>query len=85
MHTPSKQLHCVPHLCIYRLQRRRFVTSYVQPVVQQYKSTPVLKRTFVIKVATMKATDDSCNKWKPSHAYHKIDTFRGEQGHKGGL
>jgi len=41
-----------------------------------------LKRTFVIKVATM---DNFHNKW---HTYHKIDTFCGEQrwmGHKGGL
>jgi len=35
-----------------------------------------LKRTFVINVATMKITDDFRNKWKPSRAYHKIDTFR---------
>jgi len=27
----------------------------------------------------MKITDDFHYKWKPSHAYHKIDTFRGEQ------
>jgi len=49
-------------------KRRRFVTSYVQPVIQQYKS----KKNFVIKVAT---TDDFRHKWKPSRA---IDTFRGE-------
>jgi len=36
-------------------KRRRFVTSYVQPVIQQYESTTV---TFVIKVAT---TDDFRN------------------------
>jgi len=45
-----------------------------------------LKRTSEIKVATMKIMDDFHYKWKPSHAYHKIDTFRGEQrwmGHKG--
>jgi len=35
-----------------------------------------LKRTFAIKVAIM---DGFCNKWKPSHAYRKIDTFHGEQ------
>jgi len=34
-----------------------------------------LKRTFAIKVATMKITDDFCYKWKPSCAYHIIDTF----------
>jgi len=50
-------------------KRRRFVTSYVQPIMQQYESTTA----FVIKVATM---DDFRNKWKPSRA---IDTFCGEQ------
>jgi len=44
-------------------KRRRFITSYVQPL---FSST---KRTFVIKVAT---TDEFRNKWKPSRA---IDTF----------
>jgi len=63
---------CTP-LTYLSSKRRRFVTSYVQPVIQQYESTTVLKRTFVIKVTT---TDDFCNKWKPSHA---IDTFRGDQ------
>jgi len=50
----------------------------------RYQPNNCLKRTFAIKVAT---TDDFCSKWKPSRAYHKIDTFRGEQrwmGHKGG-
>jgi len=35
----------------------------------------------------MKITDDFNYKWKPSCAYHKINTFLGEQrlmGHKGG-
>jgi len=35
----------------------------------------------------MKIMDDFCYEWKPSRAYHKIDTFCGEQrwmGHKGG-
>jgi len=40
----------MPHLNIYRL-KRRFVASYVQPVMQQYESTIVLKRTSEIKVA----------------------------------
>jgi len=39
----------------------------------------LFKRPFAIKVATMKITDDFCYKWKPSRAYHKIDTFCGEQ------
>jgi len=45
-----------------------------------------LKNTFVIKITTIKITNNFSNKWKPSRAYHKIDTFRGEQrwmGHKG--
>jgi len=36
-----------------------FITSYVQPIMQQYESTTV----FVIKVAT---TDDLHNKWMQS-------------------
>jgi len=51
-----KQSHCAPHLHIYHLKRRHFIASYVQPVMQQYES---LKRTFAIKVATMKITDNS--------------------------
>jgi len=40
-HTPiiyaaSKQSYHAPHLRIYRLNRRRFVTSYVQPVMQHW-------------------------------------------------
>jgi len=27
----------------------------------------------------MKIMDDFCYKWKPPCAYHKIDTFHGEQ------
>jgi len=38
-----------------------------------------LKRTSATKVATMKIMDDFRYGWKPSHAYRKIDTFRGEQ------
>jgi len=57
-------------LTYFRLKRRRFITNYVQPVMQQYESTTVKI------VAT---TDNFRNKWKPSHAYHKIDTFRGEK------
>jgi len=45
MHTASKQLYRAPHLRIYRLKRRRFVTSYVQPIMQQYKST-LFKKNF---------------------------------------
>jgi len=40
--------------------------------------------TSAIKEAPMKITDDFHYKWKPSHAYHKIDTFCGELGHKEG-
>jgi len=38
------------------------------------------KRTSAIKVATMNVTDNFCYEWKPLCAYHKIGTFRGEQG-----
>jgi len=47
----------------------------------------LFKKDFCNQVATMKIMDDFHNKWKPSRAYHKIDTFRDEQrwmGHKGG-
>jgi len=54
---------------MYCLKRRRFVTSYVQPVIQQYESTIVQKEVIVITVTT---TEDFQNKWKPSLA---IDTF----------
>jgi len=42
-----------------------------------YSSTNLndLKRTSAIKVATIKIMDNFHYKWKPSHAYHKIDTF----------
>jgi len=43
INTASKQSHRAPHLRIYRLERRCFVTSYVQPVMQQYESTTVKK------------------------------------------
>jgi len=77
MHAASKRSYRTPHLHIYHLKRRHFVTSYVQPIIQQYGLiNNCLKRTFVIEVAT---TDDFHNKWKPSRAYHKIDTFRGKQ------
>jgi len=49
------------------------------PIIHQYKSTTVLKRTSAIKVATMKITGDFYYEWKPSRAYHKIDTFCGEK------
>jgi len=41
-----------------------------------------LKRTFAIKVATMKITDNFHYNWKPSRAYHIIDTSHGEWGTK---
>jgi len=37
-----------------------------------------LKRTSTIKIAAMKIMDDFHYEWKPSRAYHKIDTFCGE-------
>jgi len=38
MHTTLKQSHRMPHL---HIKRKHFVTSYVQPVMQQYESTIV--------------------------------------------
>jgi len=43
MYTASKQLHRAPQLRIYCLKRRQFIASYVQPVLQQCKSTTVSK------------------------------------------
>jgi len=56
----------------YHLKKRRFIASYVQPIIQQYKSQ-LFKRT---KVATI---DDFHKELKPSRAYHNINTFCGKQ------
>jgi len=45
-YTTLKYWHRAPHLCIYHLKRRRFIASYVQPVIQQYESTTVYKKNF---------------------------------------
>jgi len=59
-----------PTYCTYfHLTLRYQLCSTFYAVVQ---IEDCLKRTFVIKVAT---TDDFCNKWKPTRAYRKIDTF----------
>jgi len=44
-----------------------------------YTTLRINKITSAIKVAPMKISDDFHFKWKPSCAYHKIDTFYGEQ------
>jgi len=54
-----------------------------------YSSTnqQLFKKGSAIKVATMKITAGFLYEWKPSCAYLKIKTFRGESrwmGHKGG-
>jgi len=43
IHTASKQSHRIPHLRIYRLTRKCFVTRYVRPVMQQYESRTIYK------------------------------------------
>jgi len=50
IHIASKQLHHAPHLRIYRLMLRYQLCS------TRYAAVRI--RTFVIKVATMKITDD---------------------------
>jgi len=65
---------CAP-LTYYHLKRRHSIASPLYSNTNQQ----LLKRTSSIKVATMKITDDFCLKLKPLHAYHKIDTFPGEQ------
>jgi len=85
---------CIPHK-----NNRTACPTYIFIIWKEDASLPAMnplcsstnqqlfKRTFAfIKVATMKFTDDFCYEWKLSHAYHKINTFRGEQrwmGHKG--
>jgi len=72
-----------PHISLTYLLSEKKTLRY-QTHYAAIQISNCLKRTFVNKVAT---TDDFCNKWKPSCAYHKIDTFHGEQrwmGHKGG-
>jgi len=86
MHTTSKKFHRAPHLRIYRLKEDASLPAIFNPLCSSIDNIPtdtiiygsstnqqLLKRTFVIKVAT---SDDFCNKRKPSRA---IDTFRGEQ------
>jgi len=65
-HTASKQWHHAPQL--YQLSSDALLPAY--------ESTTVLK---AIKIATTKIMDDFHYEWKPSHAYHKINTFHGEQ------
>jgi len=66
---------------IDKSKRRHFVTSYVQPVIQQYESKTV-KELFKKNLGNQRShygrfvVDDFRNKWKPLCA---IDTFRGEQ------
>jgi len=66
MHTASKQSQCADPTYVTRCSTRYAAVQ----------TDNCLKRTFVIIVTT---TDDFHNKWKPSRACHKIDTFHGEQ------
>jgi len=56
------------------MKRRYFVVSYVQPVIQQYKSATAS----ATEVVPMKIMDDFHYKCKPSRAYPKINNFHGE-------
>jgi len=79
-HIASEQWHHTSQYINYCLKRRYFVSSYVQPIIQQYESTQLSKRTSATKVATKKFTDNFHYEWKPSYTYHKIDTFSCEDG-----
>jgi len=83
--------------CRFRLSpvKEKYTTSIIankiitiaHPYYTAVRINNCLKITSAITVAPMKITDDFHHKWKPSHAYHKIDTFHGEQRwmvHKGG-
>jgi len=72
MHTASKQLHRAPHY-VFSSEKKTLRYHICSSRYAAVRINNCLKRTFVIKVAT---TDDFRNKWKPSCAYHKIDTFR---------
>jgi len=52
---------------------------YVQPIIKHYELT-TFRETSAIKVTPMKIMDDLPYKWKPSHAYHKINTFLVSKG-----
>jgi len=78
-HSTLKQWCHAPHLCIYCLKRKSLRCQLCSTHYTAVQINNCLKRTSAIKVATMKITDNFCYEWKPSCAYHKIDTFCGEQ------
>jgi len=81
---------CSTHYTAVRIKKRTFAIKVapMKLTIMNWKRLPQLyhlkvcfqqinncsKRTSVIKVATMKNTDDFHYKRKPSHADHKIDT-----------
>jgi len=74
---------------IYCLKRRRFIVSYSCMFNPLYNSTnqQLFKKNFWNQSSNYENYSDFRYEWKPSCAYHKIDTFRGKQkwmGHKKG-
>jgi len=82
-HATSKQWHCTNQLYQLSSEKRRFVVA-MSNLLYSSKNQQLFKKTSAIKVATMKIMDNFHYKWKPLSAYHKIDTFHGEQRHKEG-
>jgi len=72
-HTASKQWHCMPHLCIYHLKRRRFVAS--THCAAASTNQQLFKKNFCNQSSCCENHGRFPYKWKPSYAYHKIDTF----------
>jgi len=69
----------MPHLHIYYLKRKMLRCQLCSTHYAAVQINNCLKRTFEIKAAAMKIMDDFHYKWKPSRAYHKIDTFYGDE------
>jgi len=86
MHTTSKQWNRAPQL--YQLSsEKNTLRCQLCSTRSLYsgKNQQLFKITSAIKVTPMKIMDDLHYKWKPSHAYHKINTIYSEQiwmGHK---
>jgi len=82
-----KTRHCAPQLYQLSSEKKTLCCHLSSTHCTAVQINNCLKRTFAIKVSTMKIMDSFHYEWKPSRAYHKIDTFCHEQrwmGHKGG-
>jgi len=76
-------MHTYIHAYAYETMALQAPLMYLLSEKETLRCNPLCsstnqKRT-EIKVATTKITDDFRYEWKPSHAYHKIDTFHGEK------